>query len=171
MSASADDLADYLAVPPVGPDALRDAILRQTGRVLMRRRWCAAVIRFGSPVVAAIAGAAVVWQFAPRTVVVERVVTVEPALVFPLDSPAPQLSAQRLEADADQSTARREAAKRYRAAGDRYAATNDFESALRCYRQALDAGTDLTISPDDHWLLMTLKADRQKEKTDANPDS
>jgi hypothetical protein len=59
----------------------------------------------------------------------------------------------------------------FRQAGDRYVAEgSDWESALRCYSGALNAGTeaDLAISPDDNWLLMALKDARQKEKRHAN---
>jgi tetratricopeptide (TPR) repeat protein len=45
----------------------------------------------------------------------------------------------------------------------------DYEAALRCYRQALDAAPRevLAIRPDDNWLVMALKEARQKEKNDA----
>jgi len=42
----------------------------------------------------------------------------------------------------------------------------DYESALRCYRQALDASPkeDLAIRPEDNWFVMALKESRLKEK-------
>jgi hypothetical protein len=55
----------------------------------------------------------------------------------------------------------------YRQAGDRYIKDeSDLQSALRCYSNALDNGSeqDLAISPDDNWLLMAIKDARQKEK-------
>jgi hypothetical protein len=55
----------------------------------------------------------------------------------------------------------------YRQAGDRYIKDeNDLQSALRCYGNALDDGSeqDLTISSDDNWLLMAIKDARQREK-------
>jgi hypothetical protein len=58
----------------------------------------------------------------------------------------------------------------YRQAGDRYLEeANDVESALRCYRRSLDesADADLTISPDDNWLLMAVKNARMEEKRHA----
>jgi hypothetical protein len=60
----------------------------------------------------------------------------------------------------------------YRSAGDRYDEDGDYQSALRCYRGALDTGSDkdLAIAPEDSWLLMVLKDARQKEKRDANPN-
>jgi hypothetical protein len=62
----------------------------------------------------------------------------------------------------------------YRQAGDRYLTDeNDLQSALRCYGNALDNGTeqDLTISADDNWLLMAIKDARQKEKKHAKQGS
>ena len=46
---------------------------------------------------------------------------------------------------------------------------HDYESALRCYRQALDAAPKeaLAIRPDDNWFVMALKEARQKENNDA----
>jgi hypothetical protein len=55
----------------------------------------------------------------------------------------------------------------FRRAGDQYLKeTGDFQSALRCYRSALDGGseTELTISPEDSWLLIELKTAKQKER-------
>lgn len=54
----------------------------------------------------------------------------------------------------------------YRRAGDRYLEENDVESALRCYRGAVAAGSarQCAISADDNWLLMAVKQDRHKEK-------
>lgn len=52
-------------------------------------------------------------------------------------------------------------------AGDRYLAErNDTVSALRCYRQALDAASreELAVQPGDNWLVITLKQSRQKEQ-------
>jgi hypothetical protein len=45
----------------------------------------------------------------------------------------------------------------------------DYESALRCYRQALDAARpeELAIRPDDNWFVMSLKEARLQEKNDA----
>jgi hypothetical protein len=45
----------------------------------------------------------------------------------------------------------------------------DYDSALRCYRQALDAAPReaLAIRPDDNWLVMALKEARLKENSDA----
>jgi hypothetical protein len=59
----------------------------------------------------------------------------------------------------------------YRRAGDLYYERfGDHAAAIRCYRKALDGGTDadLTVQADkDNWLLMSLKVARLKEKRDA----
>jgi hypothetical protein len=60
----------------------------------------------------------------------------------------------------------------YRQAGQRYLRDdNDPLSAVRCYRQSLNAASPdaLTVSADDDWLLMALKDARQREKPDAKP--
>ncbi len=54
----------------------------------------------------------------------------------------------------------------YFLAGNKYLeASNDLESALRCYSQALDACTEaeLEIAPEDNWLVVSLKNARRKE--------
>jgi hypothetical protein len=61
----------------------------------------------------------------------------------------------------------------FRWAGDRYLAANDLAAAFRCYRNALRLSTaaDREIKIDDSWLLMTLKVERKKEKSDAHRQS
>jgi hypothetical protein len=62
----------------------------------------------------------------------------------------------------------------YRQAGDLYVQeTHDYEAALRCYAQALESSSDqdLTITPDDNWLIMALKEARRKEQSHAKKDS
>jgi hypothetical protein len=55
----------------------------------------------------------------------------------------------------------------FRRAGDRYLKDeNDLRSAVRCYKHALDAGSDedLRITSQDNWLLVSLKNARQEER-------
>jgi hypothetical protein len=54
----------------------------------------------------------------------------------------------------------------FRQAGDQYLADDDLESAMRCYRGALENASeeDLQISPNDNWLFIELKKAKQKEK-------
>ena len=61
----------------------------------------------------------------------------------------------------------------FRTAGDRYLLElGDIESAVRCYRRALDACAeqDLVVASNDSWLLMALKQARQKERSHAKND-
>jgi hypothetical protein len=53
----------------------------------------------------------------------------------------------------------------FRQAGDQYVAADDLESAMRCYRGALEGASteDLEISANDNWLLIELKQ-AKKEK-------
>ena len=60
----------------------------------------------------------------------------------------------------------RQRVKLYFQAGDLYLdQAQDFESALRCYHQAIHYGDaqELDIAPTDNWLVMALKRDHQKE--------
>jgi hypothetical protein len=62
----------------------------------------------------------------------------------------------------------------YRDAGDRYLEVEgDLQSAVRCYRRALDACSEveLAISADDNWLLMAMKKARQGERSHAKSNS
>jgi hypothetical protein len=64
-------------------------------------------------------------------------------------------------------------AELFRRAGDRYLNDeNDMESAVRCYKKALNAATaeDLQINPQDTWLLISLKNARQEEHRHGKSD-
>ena len=108
-------------------------------------------------------------------VIVERVVELEP-----VPAPIPErpdssptldagLSARALEWQAVESEDNR--AELFRRAGDRYLnEENDPESALRCYKNALNAGADPKVSPNDNWLLTSIKNARQEEKRHGEND-
>jgi hypothetical protein len=84
--------------------------------------------------------------------------------------PDVQVAVKDLEWHAFESTDRARRFELYRRAGDRYLAeSNDVQSAIRCYRGALDAASekDRTISVNDNWVLMAVKQERQKEKLNA----
>jgi hypothetical protein len=86
----------------------------------------------------------------------------------PKEPPGSRLSALALEWQALESPSRRP--DLFRKAGDRYLEDNgDVESAVRCYRTALDLGTseDARVSPTDSWLLVSLKVAKQKEMINA----
>jgi len=166
------DPCDELLVPKPAEasDALRSQVLARTKRVLRVRRWTR---RFAVVLVLAAcyaAGLATMHWLAPAAPAVP--IYVEKA---PEEPPAPQAqepvpSPSDMEWQLLDHPNQPQQVALYREAGDRYLAeANDPESALRCYRRMLDVGSDadLAISPDDNWLLMAAKAERQKEKRDA----
>jgi hypothetical protein len=168
VTPEADPLAPLLTVPPAHAEdgRSRAELLGRTRRVVARRRrlrraaWAAALAACYA------AGLLTTDWLAPRP---------RPAPDRPVVKEAPAVEKDRpperavvLEWKAVDSTEGR--ADLYRRAGDRYLADeSDFESAVRCYGQALDAGTeaDRAVSPEDNWLLMALKDARKKEKPHA----
>jgi hypothetical protein len=153
------DLDRLLGPSPeaVAPAELRERLRRQTTRVLRARRWGR---RLG--LVAALAACYAlgvltvrVWPArAPAVADAPRPPEQEPrvARATPRDPIRPVRSPGR--------------AALLRQAGDRYLEKNDLAAAVRCYRLALDAGSDdeLTIQANDNWLLMALKDARRKEQ-------
>ena len=92
-------------------------------------------------------------------------VTDAPSL--PKDEPRPMSPAD-LELLAEQASEKAEAARRFREAGDRYLRDYaDYRAALRCYRNFLDDAdaVDRVVSPEDTWLLTSLKRAREQEST------
>lgn len=64
-----------------------------------------------------------------------------------------------------------DAAQMYLTAGRRYARAAQWESAVRCYRNALDADPDAGANEPslrDDWLFTTLKDARRKERSDVS---
>ena len=166
------DPSDELLVPKPaeGSDALRSLILKRTTHVVRLRRWAR---RAGVVLVLAAcyaAGLATMHRLAPAAppipIYVEKTPEEPPAAQAKEPVPSPSDLEWHL---LDHPNQPRQVAL-YREAGDRYLAeASDPESALRCYRRMLDVGSDadLAISPDDNWLLLAAKAERQKEKRDA----
>ena len=158
--------------PPAEPPTLRDAITRGVVRIQRQRRW----LRRGQNVVILAAcyaaGMATMWYLFPERpeskpeIVDRRADPPPPRVVDPYRNDSPQ----QMEKWAFAQTG----AKRielYRRAGDAYLGREDVQSALRCYRRALDSGSvaDLAIQADsDSWLLMSLKMARKKERSDAH---
>jgi hypothetical protein len=160
------------ASSPVDNETLRQAVYAQTQRVLHRRRRIRQFAYAASLLLSFAVGAGVMRMSSPGPT--------------PLtDTPSPSASMAEAQSPAsptqlaDDSALEREwlafdsenhRSELYRRAGDRYIKDeNDLQSALRCYSNALDSGTeqDLAISPDDNWLLMAIKDARQKEKNHA----
>jgi hypothetical protein len=166
-----DPLVDVLGGNlPLEHDALRQSIWRQTTSVLRRRRL---IRRAGVLCLLAgcyAAGLLTMSALKPAQQGVQVVVyhTVEREVPSVSPSPAPVESAVALEWRAFDSTERR--AELYERAGDLYLAQlNDVASAARCYRQSLDATptNELVVSPDDSWLLTSIKEARLKERNHA----
>jgi hypothetical protein len=147
---------------------LQDSLRQQTTKQVRIRRWLRR-----SRLVIALAGcylaglATIHWlrpRPAPERIVVE-VVRIVPE-VKPT-APAWPEPLRQLELRAEQAE-KTEQAQVFFAAAKRYATeTGDWDSALRCYRNGLDADPKQAerIDPDnDDWLAMALKLDRQKEK-------
>lgn len=166
------DPAERFLVPSPGPApdaAFREALLRRTTRALRGRK------RFRRFAVAAAAVAAcfAVAAVAPRFVSppAPPPTSEGPAAAHPAgpDADPPALVLEWRAFDRPEQRA-----DLYRRAGDLYAREeHDLEAAVRCYGNALDAGTDadLEIKPEDDWLLMAIKDARQKEKRHAKRGS
>ncbi|HEV3143885.1 MAG TPA: hypothetical protein VGZ47_08385 [Gemmataceae bacterium] len=176
-----DDLESLLAQPSrPAADILREQIQQRTVRQVRKRLW----LRRGRLVLALaacyLAGMVTLdlLRGRPERITVE-LVRVEPASPSRSDlaakadlqrnEPVRQVELQAEQADPP------EQAQAYFAAGKRYATeAGDWDSALRCYRNALDADPQQAahIDPDnDDWLAMALKLDRQKEKENAKHEN
>ena len=159
--------------PPAANDALRAAVLDQTTRRLRLARRARLMARVGLCVTCFAAGlGTALLRPAPEPQVVYVPVREElPAAVKTEnkdESPPPRAIARspaELELEAEQALVRAESARLFREAGDRYLREYaDYRAALRCYRNSLDADpVALTISPDDTWLLTSLKRARAQE--------
>jgi hypothetical protein len=150
---------------PVEDDRLRQAVFVRTARVL-RRRCVVRRLAHAVALAACFLGGMLTaeWRRPLPPPPEKEIVTVVP----PTTPAPPAAEPAELERLAKRNPERR--GDLYRQAGDLYATEQgDLSSALRCYRESLDAGNekDLTISTDDHWLLMAIKDARQKEKNDA----
>ena len=114
------------------------------------------------------AGAGTVWLVRP-TAAVSSSEAVRPQPEPPVV--APEQSPQQLELAAEQVEGA-DSAKLYLAAARKFARDfGDWNAALRCYRNALDAAPEIkaTIDPQsDDWLMTTLKLSRREETAHAN---
>lgn len=172
---------DFLQVDFSGPadPTLRQALLTRTTRVVRRRLWARRAGIAGALAACYAAGMLTMGFVTPPREGPQQEVARQPSQRETMDTPVvaaadsvAEQSALALEWRAFESAERR--AELYQLAGDRYLEREaDMQSALRCYRQALDASPEasLTISASDNWLLMALKEARQKEKTHARNGS
>ncbi len=166
----ADDLDDLLRPnESSAPPELQDHLRRLT-MLRVRRRSYVWRLAFAAALAACyVAGAATVrlFQTAPQTVVVVERIPAEPVQASP-PTLQPQ-SPRDLEIAAEQADGA-ESAHLFLEAGRRYGNDwNDWQSALRCYRNALDLSSEVpVIDPkNDDWLLAKLKTDRRESH--ANP--
>jgi len=153
-----EPIDDLLRIAPLVPDAIsRRRLLDETTRELRRQRRKRRLTSIASLVGAYAAGILTVFAFQSPDVPVlrERPVAARTNRVMdsvvdlewrPLDEPA-------------------EAPVLYREAGNRHLADGDPADAVRCYGNALDAGSAETneVKDDDNWLLMAIKIARRKE--------
>jgi hypothetical protein len=160
-----DPIDDLLAPPTAAvDDVFRQEVLARTTKVLRGRRRLSQLARLAGLAACFVAGLVTSHGLRPT----------EPSAPSPVvaRSAPPAVdatSALALEWEAIDHPDR--AGALYRAAGDNYLAEDaDPQAAVRCYGNALSAGSpqDLTIDPSDSWLLMAIKDARQKETRDAN---
>jgi hypothetical protein len=161
---------------------LQQAVLARTTHMLRRRRryrqlalTCAFVCCYG----AGLATTRLYTGWAsgpPLQATQDRLGSAGPDL-----TPSQTLMASRLDSDPDVPALvferiglgvdTKERARFFCRAGDRYLQHDgDLSAALRCYARALEIGSasDLSVSPDDSWLLMALKQARLEERKHAN---
>ena len=175
-----DPLEEFLAsdFSDPAPTALRQAVFAATTRVLRRRRLARRLAGAAALAACFVAGMGtmILWQTqeppehqAQHPLATESHSVKQPeANAAPPTNPEPPLTLIELEWRAFDSRDNRaalffEVARRY------LDERQDYDSALRCYSQALDAAPkeELAIRSDDNWLVMALKEARQKEKNDA----
>jgi hypothetical protein len=160
---------DALLAPPTPPGdgaALRQRLLERTLRGLRGRRRRRHLVAAAALLACCAAGLLAPHRTGPAPAPRQRVEGKGPAPGVPGPA-APAPSAVALEWQAVEAAGKRP--ELYRQAADRYlGAEDDPRSAVRCYGLALDDGRaeDLTISPQDSWLLMAIKDARKKEKRD-----
>lgn len=168
-----DPFDDLLAAPRAARAArvvevLRQKVLAETNRVLRRRRRVRQFAR-----AAGLAACVALALFGMR-----RLITPTPPTPSGVAERSSSPNARATFSDSDLSPAVLEwraldspnrQAELFRRAGDRYLAEGeDLQAALRCYGNALDAGSadDQKPAASDSWLLMAIKDARQKENRD-----
>jgi hypothetical protein len=161
---------------------LHDKVLLQTRFYLVRRKWVRRGVQAGAAAAVFLFGGSAGWllrstdQPGPWPPVTAQLVVVPVAISVPVltpsDSPDPvqavgTLSSNEAELEAEQQDDPASAAKYYKAAGDAFLRDQDYPNATRCYRLYLTraGATALSITPDDSWLLVSLKNAAFQEKS------
>jgi hypothetical protein len=161
-----DPVADLLRPQSAEPDpTFRQRLLRRTRRAVRRRAWLKRVaLAVGLAACFAVGGVTTDLFLAPR-----HPADPKPELIVTPPAAEQEPTAIVLEDRAVQSGGERAAL--FQQAGERYLRDeDDLRAAVRCYGHALDTGTDanLSIRPEDDWLLMALKHARQEERRHVN---
>jgi hypothetical protein len=182
-----EPLENFLQAPPsLAPEpAIRDSLLKQSAAMLRQPRgWRHRLV--GAGIAASILVAIAFAYFAvrlgnvgesPKKDLVERGNERPPLKETPKPQPPPeepkppaavvQVNPVELEWTAFDAADDQQRVSLYFQAGDLYLEKqNDYESAVRCYSQALDycKAHELAFNPNDNWLVMALKRDHRKEK-------
>lgn len=178
-----DDL-DAILAPRQGhsPTDFREQVLRRTQTRLVQARRLRGIGRSALVAGVFVAGGAIGWLVRPLPApeprpdprIEIRVVAI-PALIpvlLPSEAPLPPRiesvqaeTGPEIELQAEQADGA-PAATLYRAAGDAYLRAEDYPNASRCYRLYLVRAGDpaLSLTPDDSWLLTSLKNAAFQEK-------
>jgi hypothetical protein len=164
-----DDWDEALLAPaaPAPDAALQERLRRQTARLVRRRRWLRYSVRAAVLAVCYLAGLGSASLLSPTPAPPPTVAATVVELVPASSAPAELLEHQAALAP------REKQAELFRQASNRYAAQGDWQAAFAASREALDAGAaeNADISETDNFVLMALKADRQKkEKRHASSD-
>jgi hypothetical protein len=168
-----DPLDGLLAPPPLPPesDALRQAVYTRTRLVLRRRHGLRRFAYAAAPLISFAAGLLAMratMRDVPPPIPEESVRRQEkssPTVKPRVPDEEPALAREWRAFDSNEHRG-----ELYQQAGNSYMTEEyDPQSALRCYTNSLDNGTekDLAISADDNWLLMAIKNARQKENDHA----
>jgi hypothetical protein len=167
------DEIDRLLTPSSAPPdpALRDRLRAVTTRRLRRSRHLRRLVVATALAVCYVAGVATVWFTRPTPRLQETAVieashdnATRPPVLAPQSPRELELAAELADGP--------ERARLYMDAARVFAQSTNWDAAVRCYRNALDAGGgDLTIDPkNDDWLMVTLKLARKEEQSHANVD-
>jgi hypothetical protein len=182
-----EPLENFLEAPPSLPvgAAMQDLLLEKTAALLPKPRWWRrrpVVAGIAASILVAIVSAYFAWRLGnveplPKNDVVERGNERLPLKETPKPQPSPeeqkppaalvQVNPVELEWTAFDAADDQQRVRLYFQAGDLYLEKqNDYDSALRCYSQALHycEARELDFNPNDNWLVMALKRDHRKEK-------
>jgi hypothetical protein len=164
-----DPLDELLARPPAADDGkLRQEILQGSTAILRRRRYVKQLLLAATLPACFLAGMVTMRWFGPapqQQLVYVEIGAKKEALPTPgKEPPLPTLSAVVMENKALDSPDHR--ADLYRQAAELYLKEGDYASWVRCKDNALSEAKkeDLQISPDDDFLTIALKKERQKKE-------